>query len=201
VARWRRLALPKRAVRLVEGETTPVMAALSAQGSRHLIVAFALQDSNWPLRVSFPVFAYNAIRYLSTSVGGTPAQSRRPGAAVAIPVPAGADEVKVTPPGTDRPPTVLPAGDRQVVYYQDTQHLGVYRVELGAVGYDAFAVSLLNATESNIRPNEDFAVGTQEVTASKSIRRENRPLWPWLMLAALGVLLLEWIIYNRRMFV
>ncbi len=201
VARWRQLTLPKRAVRLIEGETTPVMAALSSQGSRHLIVAFALQDSNWPLRVSFPVFAYNAIRYLSTSVAGAPAQSLRPGAPVAIPVPVGTSEVKVTPPGTDRQPTMLPAGDRQVVYYQDTQRLGVYRVEPATVGYDAFAVSLLNATESNIRPNDSFAVGTQEVAASKSIRRENRPLWPWLMLAVLGVLLLEWIIYNRRVFV
>ncbi len=197
--KWRRIELPKRAERLVEGETTPVIATLSDGPSRHLIVAFDLHDSDWPLRVSFPVFTYNAIRYLSGSVTLAPSQSISPGAAAAIPVPAGADTLTVRRP--DGESTELGSGELQAVYYRDTQRLGVYRVKPCVEGYEAFAVNLLSPAESNIRPNASFTIGTEQITATKSIRRENRPLWPWLMLGALVVLLLEWIIYNRRVYV
>ncbi len=197
VAEWRRIELPKRAVRLVEGETTPVMAAMSAAGSRYLIVAFDVYKSNWPLRVSWPVFVYNAIRYLSSSATVAPSQSVSPGAAVQIPVPSGEDTLTVMAP--EGPPEDLTVGDLQAVHYGNTQRLGVYRVDPSVQGYEAFAVNLLNPTESNIRPNVQFSIGTEQVTSSQSIRRQNRPLWPWLMLGALAVLVLEWIIYNRRM--
>jgi hypothetical protein len=197
VSKWRRIELPEQAVTLVEGETTPVISILSAQGSRFIIVAFDVNHSNWPLRVSFPVFAYNAIRYLSSSVTYSPSQSVQPGMAASIPVPADAEALKIKRP--DGRSDDVAVGDLRTVYYRDTLRLGVYRIAPSVEGYPAFAVNLLNATESNIRPNAGFSVGTEAIAAGTSIRRENRPLWPWLMLAAMAVLLVEWVIYNRRM--
>lgn len=199
VSKWRRMVLPKRAKALVEGETTTVIATLSAKGNRYLIVGFDLYESNWPLKVSFPIFMYNAIRYLSSSVTFAPNQSVRPGMATAIPVPAGVESLTVKRPGGQ--PDKLEVGDRQAVYYRDTQRLGVYRVEPAVEGHEAFAVNLLNAAESDIRPNDRFAIGSESVAAAGAIRKENTPLWPWLMLGALAVLLVEWAIYNRRVFV
>ncbi len=199
VAKWRRMKMPEHAVPLVEGEDTTVVASLSARDSRFLIVAFNLYDSNWPLQETFPVFMRNAIRYLAESITGGPAQSLSPGSALVIPVPAGADSVTVTRPDgqTDR----IDAEDRATAYYPNTQRPGVYRVEPSEEGYGAFAVNLLNPTESNVRPHESFHVGAEEVVSASSIRRENKPLWPWLLLAGLVILVLEWLVYNRRMFV
>ncbi|MBN1345282.1 MAG: BatA and WFA domain-containing protein [Phycisphaerae bacterium] len=199
VSKWRRMELPKRAIRLVEGETSPVIALLSAAGSRYLIVAFDVYDSNWPLRISFPIFIYNAVRHLSDSLTRGPSQSIPPGVAMSIPVPTGADALTVTRP--DGRKDDLTVGDRQAIYFRDTRHLGVYRVQPSLEGYEAFAVNLLNPTESNVRPNAGFKIGTEKVATGETVRRQNQPLWPWLMLAVLGVLLVEWIIYNRRMFV
>ena len=199
VGQCRRMELPKRADVLVEGETTPIVAAVSEGPSRFVIVAFHVYESNWPLRVSFPVFVYNAVRYLSDSIAVAPSQSVRPGTAASIPVLAGAERITVKRP--DGRSDALDVGERQGVYYSDTKRLGVYRVEPAVGGYEAFAVNLLNPTESNIRPKTDFAIGSEQVSSSETIRRKNQPLWPWLMLGVLAVLLLEWFIYNRRMHV
>lgn len=199
VAKWLRLELPDHAVPLVEGEDSAVVAALSMKDSRFLIVAFDLYDSNWPLQETFPVFMRNAVRYLAESITGGPAQSVSPGTALAIPIPAGADRIAISRPDgkTDR----IDAEDRATAYYPNTQRPGVYRVEPSEEGYEAFAVNLLNPVESNVRPHDSFHVGAEQVVAGTSIRRENKPLWPWLLLAGLVVLLLEWLVYNRRMFV
>jgi Mg-chelatase subunit ChlD len=199
VSKWRRMELPARAIKLVEGETTQVMALVSSGGSRFLIVAFDLYESNWPLQLGFPVFIYNAIQYLASSVTMGPSQSAHPGEALPIPVPPGVDKLTVRRP--DGRSETLPSQDRQAVYYSDTRRLGVYRVEPAMKGHEAFAVNLLNSNESNIRPVHDFKIGTDQIAASQAIRRENRPLWPWLLLGAMGVLLLEWYIYNRRVLV
>jgi len=199
VNKWRRMELPKRAVRLVEGETTPVIAAVSSGASRYLVVAFDLYDSNWPLQLSFPVFVYNAIQFLAGSVTEGPSQSIRPGQAVSIPVPPGAERLTVRRP--DGRSEVLPTEDRQVAYFGETGRLGVYGVEPAIQGHESFAVNLFNANESNIRPNPHLAIGADAVAPSQTIRRENVPLWPWLLLAATAVLLVEWYVYNRRVMV
>lgn len=196
-SKWRKISLPDRAERLVEGETTPVVATLSAGGSSFVIVAFDLYDSNWPWRVSFPIFIYNAIQHLSASITVGPSSTIRPGQTVAIPVPSGADTITVRTPRGDE--QQLDAEARQAVFFRGTDRLGVYRIEPSVQGFDAFAVNLLNPNESEIRPNRAFRVGSEEVETTEAIRRVNRPLWPWLMLAALGVLLIEWFVYNHRM--
>jgi hypothetical protein len=61
-------------------------------------------------------------------------------------------------------------------------------------------VNLLDANESNIEPRTDIKIGSDEVAAGEE-RRQPRELWKWLALAALGLLLVEWYVYNRRIYV
>jgi len=197
VSKWQRVELPPRAVRLVEGETTPVIALLSSGGSRFLLVAFDLFDSNWPLQVGFPIFAYNAIQYLSGNTTTGTSEVLRPGQALPIAVPPGVDRLTVRRPDGRR--DSIETKDRPIVYYGDTYRLGLYRVEPSAPGHEGFAVNLLNATESDIRPNPGLKIGTEAITTAGVIRHENRPLWPWLLLGAMALLLVEWTVYNRRM--
>ena len=63
-----------------------------------------------------------------------------------------------------------------------------------------FAVNLLDPNESNIEPRADIKIGGDDVTAGTE-RRQPRDLWKWIALAALILLLVEWYVYNRRIYV
>lgn len=86
--------------------------------------------------------------------------------------------------------------------YTATSQLGIYKVELLAntevqtEGW--FAVNLFAPDESYIAPAESIMVGQTEVTQARSGEEYGqRELWPWLAVAALAVLLIEWWVYHR----
>ena len=63
-----------------------------------------------------------------------------------------------------------------------------------------FAVNLFDTRESDLTPEGRSSSAHEEVkaqTASKTARQE---LWKWLLLGAIGVLIFEWYIYNRRVY-
>lgn len=60
------LDVPLASKVLVNGDGEP-MIVLDAQGNRQMIVAFDVQQSNWPLRTSFPIFMYRAVESLLAS--------------------------------------------------------------------------------------------------------------------------------------
>ena len=63
--------------------------------------------------------------------------------------------------------------------------------------------NLLDAFESDVRASETLDLGVRRVEAS-SARAEGasrRSLWPWLILACLAVLMVEWWVYNRKVMV
>jgi hypothetical protein len=66
------------------------------------------------------------------------------------------------------------------------------------------AVNLLSEVESDTRVRERMSFATSEVAAVNrgggSDAEEPRPWWPWLLLGALAVLMVEWWIYNRRVY-
>ena len=66
-----------------------------------------------------------------------------------------------------------------------------------------FPLIYLTLTRAISGPDSDEAVkiGHVEVTGQSHWEPARRELWRILLLAALGVLLLEWYIYNRRVYV
>ena len=62
-----------------------------------------------------------------------------------------------------------------------------------------FAVNLLDAEESDIRPRDEVKIGDQ-VLASGPTRGTPSDLWPWAALAALVLLVVEWALYYFRVF-
>jgi hypothetical protein len=51
---------------IADATSGPMIAAGEHNGVRIVSVAFDLSDSNWPLRVSFPIFLTNAVDWLTT---------------------------------------------------------------------------------------------------------------------------------------
>jgi hypothetical protein len=88
-------------------------------------------------------------------------------------------------------------------YFGATDAPGVYVVERLANGEirDSFpfVVNAFDALESDITPRAELTLGSTVVgTAQPSEERGQHEFWSWLALAALLILLIEWIAYHRR---
>ena len=68
-------------------------------------------------------------------------------------------------------------------------------------GYDVFAVNLFNVVESRVAPNPTLTIGAEPVEAQAGAVEVNRPAWHYFLIAVLILLLLEWVVYNQRVFV
>ena len=87
--------------------------------------------------------------------------------------------------------------------YGNTDQLGIYDVREGSARdvSQRFAVNLFDATESDIRPRPNIKTEYEEIEGRTSWETTRREAWRWLVWAAIGILLLEWYIYNRRVYV
>jgi len=208
VFKWLRLKLPKEAVSLIDGATSPVMAYWAHGASQYLIIAFSLitedhgsysLNTYWVANPDFVVFMNNAVEYLASAIATTGKKSITPGAPVSLPLPAGTKRATVIRPDSTQDKG-LPAAN-QMLHYGRTRLVGEYRVEPGVPGNDAFTVNLFNSQESYVRPSAQVTLGSQIVKTEAGSVLVNEPAWPYFLLGLLAVLLLEWIIYNRRIFV
>ena len=211
VGEWSKVSLPPEADVLINGETTPVLSLLAREGRQYLICSFSLlvvdgetgqpsMNTLWPTQSHFPVFMYNAIQYLSSSLTTKDRESLRPGDSILLPVPVGVDSLLVR--GPDGKTYDTPTGGALKVPFGQTREVGKYTVEPCEDEIEgAFVVNLFSETESNVAPNENFSIGAQVISATEKETALNRPLWPWLLLGALAILMLEWIVYNKRVLV
>jgi hypothetical protein len=209
VYEWLDLRLPREAVSLVDGETSPVLAYLTRDASQFLISAFsvitedesgnALMNTYWVTSVDFVVFMQNSIQYLAANVAASGKKGILPGEPATLPVPPKQGEVKVHRPDgvVDR----IPVGEQQTIHYARTRQVGTYRIDPGVPGDDVFAVNLFNAVESHVQPEQRLTIAADVVEGQAGAVEVNKPAWQYLLLAVLLLLFLEWIVYNRRVFV
>jgi hypothetical protein len=62
-----------------------------------------------------------------------------------------------------------------------------------------FAANLADSAESVVEASEEVSLANQVVRAEEQRADEgDRRLWPWLVLAGLAVVMLEWWVYNRK---
>jgi len=106
----------------------------------------------------------------------------------------------------------LPTG-QNIFQFHDTQQLGVYEVHRQGVITERFSVNLLDREESDVlvRPSQDaegetlqaadIRIGHVDVAAMGGQAPVRKQWWRALLLGALFVSLLEWYIYNRRVYV
>ena len=187
---------------LADGTSGPLIAAGEHDGLRVVSVSFDLSDSDWPLRVSFPIFLTNAVRWLTAAGGlGANAPETPTGGVAAVTVAPGQSSVSIVRP--DGSKTAVNAPDTGgVVLIDDTRQAGVYQAQAGRAVYP-FAVNLDSADESRLavqHPPSLTHPGTPPVAAARLplSRRAKDDLWPTLAAAALVLLLAEWFVFHKR---
>jgi hypothetical protein len=147
---------------------------------------------------SFPLFLRNVLYALGNISDGTEEELLQPGQVKTLRPDVSVSDVEITDP--EGKVQKLNRGSRAEFSYGATNRVGVYRVAWDGQWQRSFAVNLLDADESTIEPRTAVHIGAEQVVGDQE-RRQPRELWKWLVLLALGLLLAEWYIYNRRVYV
>jgi len=191
--------------RLLEASgAQPVLFALPRGPFTDLVLTFALIDdagdlaTNWPLLPSFPLFLRNVLYEMGNVTEADRERTVQPGEPMVLRPEADVKTLTIAPPRGS--PEKVQRGSRPEFIFAGTDQLGIYKVTRDDGTLRHFAVNLLDPNESNIEPRTDIKIGGEEVTAGQE-RRQPREVWKWIALAALVLLLVEWYVYNKRIYV
>ncbi|MFG0274436.1 MAG: BatA and WFA domain-containing protein [Phycisphaerales bacterium] len=203
------MAVEAPAVTLAEGERGPVIAEAFDGPARAVVVAFDPAASTWPFDPGFVLFLASAVQHLGEDEAAPSGEGLRPGDTLTTRLAGRPSEVELVTPRGQTLRLIPGAGG--VVTYGPLRETGLYRLrwrgepgagdtEVGGRIERTIAVNLADPAESRIAPAEtlELASRTVEETAGAGDGTRRRRLWPWLLLGALGVVMFEWFIYNRR---
>jgi hypothetical protein len=203
IAKTQDMTAPSWSVTLVADSAIdiPLVFAGETDGRRIAVLTFDLHDSDLPLNIAYPVLMTNLLNYLLPPQSvETPIEGVMPNEVVAILARPEADQVVVgLPDGSLR--AFTPAG--QSLSFDETNQLGLYAIntylpgEQAPESVDVFAVNLFDASESNITPRRVIQVGQTPLSAADASAVGEMELRPWLILAALVILFIEWWVYHR----
>ncbi|MBN2476605.1 MAG: BatA and WFA domain-containing protein [Pirellulales bacterium] len=197
---------------LIDSDAGPMFAIAPREGFEDAVMGFVLlgeqteEDgttaryvgTNWHSRQSFPVFVLNLLDYFGGGRGAMKSESVRPTQPVVIEAPSPGAKLRVLTPGGDA--ISLSEGRSGKFSFTRTAESGVYEVQSDGKTFRRFAVNLFDPAESEIRPKEKIDIGWVPVEAQTDWEVARREIWKWLLLLGLVVLLLEWYIYNRRVY-
>jgi hypothetical protein len=170
-------------------------------GVKFVALGFDVRESDFPLRIAWPLFLLNTINeFVEEDVGYI--SSFRTGSVWSIPASSAADTATLLMPDKKTTRTV-PIKDGRAVFLG--QEAGFYTISTGsavaggAVDETMFAANLADPQESTIAPHEKLEVDGRvagEVGEFKiGVRRE---MWVYLLLAVLLMTTLEWLTFHRR---
>ncbi len=187
---------PPRAEVLARDADGPVIMEVPAAGTRHVLVGFALDRTNWTADVGFAVFVQNAIAHLAATGRGQPGRSVQPGEPVTVrlrPDVEAGDPVRVEGPLT----TTVEAGSSPDLLLPALPLVGTYAVDAAVPPDDVVAVNLASAVETDLRPRPVDSVRARETRSGVARAEAPRDLWPWFVAAAGVLAMVEWLLYAR----
>jgi hypothetical protein len=188
---------------LIDTHVGPIFAIAPRDAYEDAVLGFELVgkdqvSTNWPLQPSFPVFWLNVLLYMGGVRDPLALGTIRPGQSVALQTETPTTTLNVRTP--DGRLVRVSRGNLNAFNFTDTEHLGVYDVQDGKLQtIQRFAVNLFNPPESDIKP-KDIQIGHTKVAGNREVEPARRDIWKQLLLLALAVLLFEWYIYNRRVY-
>lgn len=210
--------IPTGAVPLIESDSGPLAFATPRAGYTDVIIGFKLMDgknfnTDWQVRTSYPLFLLNVVQALGNLREASAEAIHRPGDAMTLRADSQTESLDLRGPSgqTER----LDRSVQGTFLVNSTERLGLYRASWPPNREQFLAVNLFDTRESNLAPRGIAPEGTPPDqaenylikignTAVKGVAQAQPTLKEWwkpLAIAVLGILLLEWYIYNRRVYV
>lgn len=180
---------------LARGRDGPLILELIDAGTPRIVVGYALEQSNWPVHFSFPIFMLAAFDRLGPGASSaiwadtaSPITARldRPAGSLRLEGPISRN---VRLPG-DAGSAVVPLGL--------LGRAGVYRLlDDAGEAVRTVAVNLVDADESALRAAAP-GLAERAGTAGRGASDEPREIWRFFVLAAGILLLAEWLLFAAR---
>lgn len=215
---------PPGSTTLVESDKGPIAFISPREGYSDAVIGFSIYgegdqlNTDWHTKLSFPVFLYNTLRFLGNVQEALGEEVHQPGLPVVLRADATADRVTIDPP--EGPEVEVRRSDLGTFVFNGADEPGLYRVSWESADGEntnrsVFAVNLFDARESDLAPRgippegvsgreaEPYLIkiGYTEVAGTRQSRPARLDRWWWVALGALGVVLFEWYIYNRRVYI
>jgi Ca-activated chloride channel family protein len=166
-------------------------------GVKFVALGFDVRESDFPLRIAWPIFLLNTINdFVEEDVGYI--SSFKTGEVWHIPAASAAETATLElPDGSKR---AVPIKDGRAVFLG--QQAGFYKVSTGALGAEEtsmFAANLSDPAESAIAHAPELKVDGRPAGPvgefKIGVRRE---IWVYLLAAVLAITAIEWLTYHRR---
>lgn len=170
-------------------------------GQQIAVFGFDLRQSDLPLQIAFPALLAALLDWYAPATALDAPAAALTGEALTVRPPLDAVVLRaIAPDGTvteiaiDRARLTVPAAGQPGIYTLEALDAA------GAITATArTAITAYRAAESDLLPREVVQVGGQAIDGAPLEQTGQREYWPWLALAALIVLGIEWAWFHRRM--
>jgi hypothetical protein len=204
---------PKGARSLLDSQEGPLLAIAPRESYEDAVMGFALVDTDgkggvqantdWPRWYSFPVFWQNVLGHLTGGGQSESAPTVQPGDSLAFRSLVPVETVRVRGPVGKQVEELRRTG-QGYFQFSATEKPGVYSVLEGDSPEPSqwFAVNLFDGRETDLTPPADVKIGASQVAAAGGSGGQagRRELWKWLLGLGVCVLVFEWYVYNRRVY-
>jgi hypothetical protein len=187
---------PDWAESLVDSPQASLIVGGDLGRQRILWIGFDVLESDWPLRVSFPMFIENAVDWLNPATVRSRQLLVHAGDPFRLALAQPVSSAQITLPDGATRNLRVDTNANEIVFGDTFKH-GVYHLKAGT-NDTVFCVALLDAAESNIKPRDEFQLGKYTRVSATTLHRTNMELWRTIAALALGVLMFEWWYYHRR---
>ncbi len=189
---------------IVEASEGPMILTMHRGPMTLVYVTFDPMESDWPFQRGFVNFVANAIAWLAAGGSAVADEPLAPGDVATARLPVGAQRVRMELPGGESVP--IAAQDASNVSWGPARISGVYRLSWDAPSSEAkssptsqaFAVNMNSRGEGRVDAATEIHLATERVAGVQGGGPTDTAVWPWILLAALVVLVIEWWAWLRR---
>ncbi len=204
---------------LVEGDTGPLAFIAPRGGFSDAVIAFDLVEgktfnTDWVTKISFPLFLFNALQALGNARESAGEEVHSPGLPVVLRAESSPPTMAIVDPAGKAAAT-LNRSAQGTYLFNDANATGIYHARWAPAGLQAFAVNQFDLRESDLAPRGlvpegtppdqadayKIKIGYNPVAGTRRSIQAPRDWWKLLACLALGVVCLEWYIYNRRVYI
>ncbi len=187
---------------IVEASEGPLVVTVNRGPLTLVYVSFDPMESNWPLQRGFVNFCSNAIAWLAAGGQAVTDEPLAPGDIITARLPSDARTPVLRLPDEREIALVVPAQSN--LSYGPLRRSGVYRLQWEQGSADraattlSYAVNMKTRTEGRCDAASEISFATERVTGVQGGGSAASAAWPWLLLAAFVLLILEWWVWLRR---
>jgi hypothetical protein len=181
---------------LIHGQRGPLLVRKQDSDALRFTLLFHTDRSTLPYRVGFPIFVANIVQAALEQAGLAEALAYRTGVLPPLTLaPNGRYQIQ-TPEQTAGPVT---ADDHGIVSGVAAPRAGYYSITENGAQRRRVGVGLLSPSETSLTGVAQIEFNERlQVAAATAVVKTDWPLWPALLLGALGVMLAEWWFFQKK---